>query len=38
VSGTLKSFIDKDLGEPMHSFIICSKMHELEEEMFKVFE
>jgi len=23
VSGTLESFIEKDLGEPMHSFIIC---------------
>ena len=23
VCGTLESFIEKDLGEPMHSFIIC---------------
>ena len=38
VSGTLKSFLDKDLGEPMHSFIICSQMHELEEEMYKLWE
>jgi diphthine methyl ester synthase len=38
VSGTLKSFLDKDLGEPMHSFIICAEMHELEQEMFKLFE
>ena len=30
VSGPLKSFVDKDLGEPMHSFIICGEMHEME--------
>lgn len=34
VSGTLKSFMEKDLGEPMHSFIICGQMHEIEEEMY----
>ena len=38
VSGTLKSFVDKDLGEPMHSFIICGDMHELEQDMFNFFE
>ena len=38
VSGTLKSFIDNDLGEPMHSFIICGDMHEMEQSMYKVFE
>ena len=38
VSGTLKSFMDKDLGEPMHSFIICGDMHDLEVDMFKFFE
>ena len=38
VSGTLKSFMNKDLGEPMHSFIICGEMHDLEEDMYKFFE
>lgn len=38
VSGTLKSFFEKDLGEPMHSFIICGDMHDLEEDMYKFFE
>lgn len=23
VSGTLESFLERDMGEPMHSFIIC---------------
>ena len=30
VSGTLKSFLKKDLGEPMHSFVICGEMHDME--------
>ena len=34
VSGTMKSFIGMDLGEPMHSFIICGDMHEMEKEMY----
>ena len=38
ISGPLKSFIDRDMGEPMHSFIICGDMHELEEDMYKFFE
>ena len=38
ISGTLKSFVERDMGEPMHSFIICGQMHEMEEEMFKEFE
>lgn len=38
ISGTLDSFVDRDMGEPMHSFIICGEMHELENEMFKFFE
>ena len=38
VSGPLKSFLDKDLGEPMHSFVICGDMHEIEKEMYDFFE
>jgi len=38
ISGTLQSFAARDMGEPMHSFIICGEMHEIEEEMFKQFE
>lgn len=38
ISGTLESFVDRDMGEPMHSLIICGEMHELEHEMFKFFE
>ena len=36
-SGTLKQFMDFDMGEPMHSFIICGEMHEIEQEMFDFF-
>ena len=38
VSGTLESFCARDMGEPMHSFIICGEMHEMEQEMFNFFE
>uniref|UniRef100_A0A7S3CJS0 diphthine methyl ester synthase n=1 Tax=Strombidium rassoulzadegani TaxID=1082188 RepID=A0A7S3CJS0_9SPIT len=38
VSGPLKSFLSRDMGEPMHSFIICGEMHEMEKEMFEYFE
>tara|TARA_B110000285_G_C14885565_1_gene496000 strand:- start:270 stop:491 length:222 start_codon:yes stop_codon:yes gene_type:complete len=38
ISGTLESFVNRDMGEPMHSFIICGQMHEMEQEMFKFFE
>ena len=34
ISGTLKSFVGRDMGEPMHSFIICGEMDEIEKEMF----
>jgi len=37
ISGTMKSFLDQDLGEPMHSFIICGDMHEMEKEMYDFF-
>ena len=30
-AGTLKEFMDMDLGEPMHSFIVCGEMHEMEQ-------
>ena len=36
-TGSLKQFYDFDLGEPMHSFIICGEMHEMEKEMFDYF-
>lgn len=36
-SGPLKAFFDFDMGEPMHSFIICGEMHEIEQEMFDFF-
>lgn len=35
VSGTMADFLNFDLGEPLHSFIICGEMHHIEEEMFK---
>lgn len=38
ISGTLESFVSRDMGEPMHSFIICGQMHEMEQEMYKFFE
>lgn len=37
VSGTMKSFLNQDLGEPLHSFIICGQMHEMEQEMYNFF-
>jgi diphthine synthase len=35
VSGTLSDFLKIDLGEPLHSFVICGEMHHIEEEMYK---
>ena len=37
VSGTLKEFLTLDLGEPLHSFVICGEMHHIEEDMYKYF-
>jgi diphthine synthase len=36
-SGPLKSFLDRDMGEPMHSFIICGTLHDMEQEMYNFF-
>ena len=38
MAGTLESFINRDMGEPMHSFVICGPMHEMEQEMYDFFE
>lgn len=37
VSGTMEELLNVDFGAPLHSFIICGKMHELEEEFIKAF-
>ena len=35
--GTLADFLKLDLGEPLHSFVICGDMHHIEEDMFKFY-
>ena len=35
VSGPLKQFLTLDLGEPLHSFVVCGEMHHIEEDMYK---
>lgn len=38
ISGTLKEFLEIDMGGPLHSFIICSdEVHDLEKEMYDHF-
>ncbi|CDW79647.1 diphthine synthase [Stylonychia lemnae] len=37
VSGKLSEFLKLDLGEPLHSFVICGEMHHIEEEMYNYF-
>lgn len=37
VSGTMEELLNVDFGAPLHSFIICGKMHELEVEFIKAF-
>ncbi len=37
VSGPLGSFLKLDLGEPLHSLIICGEMHHMEQDMYKHF-
>ena len=38
MSGPLELFLKIDLGEPLHSFVICgSEIHHIEEEMYKYF-
>lgn len=34
----MKTFLDIDMGPPLHSFVICApKLHHMEEDMFKYF-
>lgn len=37
VSGTMEELLNVDFGAPLHSFIICGKMHELEEDFIKAY-
>lgn len=37
VSGTMEELLNVDFGAPLHSFIICGKMHELEVDFIKGF-
>jgi diphthine synthase len=37
VAGTLEELIHADLGGPLHSFIICGELHDLELEVVKEF-
>ncbi|KRX04343.1 Tetrapyrrole methylase [Pseudocohnilembus persalinus] len=35
VSGTLKDFLNIDMGSPLHSFVVCAdELHPIEEEMY----
>ena len=38
VSGPLKVFAtdEIDMGEPLHSFVLCGEMHEIEEQMYEL--
>jgi diphthine synthase len=37
VSGSLKEFATMDLGQPLHSFVICGDLHHIEEQMYEFF-
>lgn len=38
VSGTLEDFLKIDMGEPLHSFVICApELHYMEQEMYEFF-
>ena len=37
VAGTLKELAQVDMGEPLHSLIICGELHDLEFEIVKEF-
>ena len=37
MGGTLKSFLERDMGEPLHSFIICGDMHDMERKMYEFY-
>jgi diphthamide biosynthesis methyltransferase len=30
-------FLTTEMGEPLHSFVICGDMHHIEEDMYKFF-
>lgn len=34
ISGTLEELKDKDFGPPLHSLVICGKLHPMEQEFF----
>ena len=38
VSGPLSAFANEiDMGEPLHSLVLCGEMHEIEEQMYEHF-
>lgn len=38
VSGTLSAFATEiEMGEPLHSLVLCGEMHDIEESMYKHF-
>lgn len=37
IAGTMEELIDKEFGEPLHSFIVCGDTHDLEIEVLKQF-
>lgn len=38
IAGKMKEFLDIDMGEPLHSFVICAKeLHPIEQDMYKFF-
>jgi len=37
ISGPMGKLLLVDFGKPLHSFIICGKMHPMEEEFYKLF-
>eukprot|EP01125_Pyxidicula_operculata_P022218 TRINITY_DN8969_c0_g1_i1.p1 TRINITY_DN8969_c0_g1~~TRINITY_DN8969_c0_g1_i1.p1 ORF type:complete len:270 (+),score=52.43 TRINITY_DN8969_c0_g1_i1:14-823(+) len=37
VSGTMEEVLTVDFGAPLHSFVICGHMHELEEEFYNFY-
>ena len=37
VAGTLREFVDIDMGEPLHSFVICGELQVIEDDMFKLW-
>ena len=37
VAGRMKDFLEVDMGPPLHSFIICSDLHPIEQELYEYF-